>query len=137
MEDQKSKLVQNVQVILYGIMGGISLLLLIATLAVIAITLFGLFTPDTLLGDTKTAISTILYVLILLELVVILKHYFEYHHISVTRIVELGVIAVVREVIFHLLDWEWAQILAVSALLLVLGAMYLVRKMLPYDNMPD
>ena len=70
-------------------------------------------------------VDRILFILILIELFLILRHYLIYQAVSVRSIVEIGILAVGREVIFHVLELTPMEFFGYSALLLVLGAIHI------------
>ncbi len=105
------------------------IVLLVGVLVVIIRQLYTLFREDLFSAEVKHAIDNGLFVLILLELVVILLFYLRDHHVKVERVVELGIISIIREIIFHFFDLEVMRLLALGGILLVLGALFYVEKM--------
>jgi uncharacterized membrane protein (DUF373 family) len=102
--------------------------LMIGVLVVIIRQLYHLFTTDLFSAEIKSAVDNGLFILILLELFVVLLFYLRNHHIKVERVVEVGIISVVRELIFHALDMEVLRLFALSGVLLVLGLLFFIEK---------
>src|SRR5882762_8054808 len=76
-----------------------------------------------LLGGTdfSAVISDILFILVLIELFRLLVIYLEEHRISVATMVEVGIVATLREVILiGALHIEWERLLVVCAFILTL-----------------
>lgn len=72
--------------------------------------------------------SDILFILILVEIFRLLIIYLQEQRISVGVAVEVSIVSILREVIIRgALEISWQQILAVCALLIVLGGLLLVR----------
>jgi uncharacterized membrane protein (DUF373 family) len=77
-----------------------------------------------LLGGTdfSAVIADILFILVLIELFRLLIIYLEEHRISVATMVEVGIVATLREVILRgAMQIEWRQMLVLCAFLLTLG----------------
>ncbi len=89
----------------------------------ILISLNGLLT-----ADIGKLLNDILFLLILIELFTILYAYLKEHSIKVERIVELGIIAVVRETIFRMDEMPIDRIYAFSAFLVVLAVIFFVER---------
>ena len=78
----------------------------------------------TLLGGTdfSAVIADILFILVLIELFRLLLIYLEEHRVSVATMVEVGIVATLREVILMgALQVEWRQMLVLCAFILTLG----------------
>ncbi|HZE68339.1 MAG TPA: phosphate-starvation-inducible PsiE family protein [Pyrinomonadaceae bacterium] len=72
--------------------------------------------------DFSAVISDILFVLVLIELFRLLVIYLELHRISVSTMVEVGIVATLREVILTgAMQVEWRQMLVLCAFILTLG----------------
>jgi uncharacterized membrane protein (DUF373 family) len=72
--------------------------------------------------DFSAVIADILFILVLMELFRLLIIYLEEHRISVATMVEVGIVATLREVILRgALQVDWRQMLVLSAFLLTLG----------------
>lgn len=106
----------------------IIMLLMVALVATIVSKLFVLFTSDLWLGGVKVVITEILFVLILVELFTILTSYLESGKIKVQRIVEVGIISIIREVMFVVFEISALQIFAISGLLLVFALLFVVER---------
>jgi uncharacterized membrane protein (DUF373 family) len=77
-----------------------------------------------LLGGTdfSAVISDILFILVLIELFRLLVIYLEEHRISVATMVEVGIVATLREVILiGAMQVDWRQMLVLCAFILTLG----------------
>src|SRR5260370_28210842 len=77
-----------------------------------------------LLGGTdfSVVISDILFILVLIELFRLLVIYLEEHRISVATMVEVGIVATLREVILKgAMQVDWRQMLVLCAFILTLG----------------
>src|SRR5258705_5729249 len=72
--------------------------------------------------DFSAVIADILFILVLIELFRLLIIYLEEHRISVATMVEVGIVATLREVILTgAMQIEWRQMLVLSACLLTLA----------------
>ena len=77
-----------------------------------------------LLGGTdfSAVIADILFILVLIELFRLLIIYLEEHRVSVATMVEVGIVATLREVILKgAMQIEWRQMLVLCVFLLTLG----------------
>jgi uncharacterized membrane protein (DUF373 family) len=73
--------------------------------------------------DFSLIMGDVLFVLVLLELFRLLVIYLEEHRVSVSTMVEVGIVSTLREVIVKgALQIEWPALLVISAFLLSLGA---------------
>lgn len=113
-----------------GFLGrGLDAITLVLILGVLLLILKQIWTLVTFSGHSGThAIDTILYIVVLMELFIILFHYFDNHHIEVARVVEIGIISLIREIIFKVEALEVMQLFAIATLLLVLGALFYIEK---------
>jgi uncharacterized membrane protein (DUF373 family) len=72
--------------------------------------------------DFSLVIADILFILVLIELFRLLIIYLEEHRISVATMVEVGIVATLREVILTgVMQVDWRQMLVLSAFLLTLA----------------
>ena len=72
--------------------------------------------------DFSLVIGDILFLLVLLELFRLLVIYLEEHRVSVSTMVEVGIVSTLREVILRgALHVEWQQLLVVCAFILTLA----------------
>jgi uncharacterized membrane protein (DUF373 family) len=72
--------------------------------------------------DFSLVVGDILFLLVLLELFRLLVIYLEEHRVSVSTMVEVGIVSTLREVILRgALHVEWQQLLVVCAFILTLG----------------
>jgi len=72
--------------------------------------------------DFSAVIADILFVLVLIELFRLLIIYLEEHRISVSTMVEVGIVSTLREVILKgPLEIDWRQMLVLCAFILTLG----------------
>jgi uncharacterized membrane protein (DUF373 family) len=86
---------------------------------------------------TSQILSEIMYVLILMEVYRLLIFYLREHRISVTLAVEVALVSTLREVIFMgAQDFEAMRLVALSVLLVVLGALLAAERWAGYlrDN---
>jgi uncharacterized membrane protein (DUF373 family) len=76
-----------------------------------------------LLGtDFSAVIADILFILVLIELFRLLIIYLEEHRISVSTMVEVGIVSTLREVILKgAMQVDWRQMLVLCAFILTLG----------------
>jgi uncharacterized membrane protein (DUF373 family) len=74
--------------------------------------------------DFRVVISEVLFMLVMVEVVRLLIVYLKEHRVAVDFMVELGIVATLREIVLRgLIDLPWAQVIAVSVFLLALGAL--------------
>ncbi|MBF2003733.1 MAG: phosphate-starvation-inducible PsiE family protein [Synechococcales cyanobacterium C42_A2020_086] len=82
--------------------------------------------------DFPAVTADILFLLILVEMFRLLIIYLQEQRVSIGVAVEVSIVSILREVIVHgVLEAPWTQILAACSLLLVLGALMVVRVWLP------
>jgi|SRR5882672_3352796 len=91
--------------------------------------------------DFSAVIADILFILVLIELFRLLIIYLEEHLVSVATMVEVGIVATLREVILKgAMQVDWRQMLVLSAFLLTLGVLLRyagVRIVRPPTRTPD
>jgi uncharacterized membrane protein (DUF373 family) len=102
--------------------------LIIALLIIIIKELYYLFASTIWNGDVKIAIDMILFIFILIEIFTILIAYLKTEFIKVERIVEVGIISLVRDLIFHATTMEPTRTYGLSAILLVFGLLFFIEK---------
>ncbi|HEV7674271.1 MAG TPA: phosphate-starvation-inducible PsiE family protein [Candidatus Angelobacter sp.] len=74
--------------------------------------------------DFRGVIAQILFMLVMVEVVRLVIIYLEEHRVAVDFMVELGVVATLREVVLRgVTELAWQQVIALTAFLLALGAM--------------
>jgi uncharacterized membrane protein (DUF373 family) len=74
--------------------------------------------------DFSFVIGDILFILVLLELFRLLLIYLEEHRVSVSTMVEVGIVSTLREVILRgALHIEWQQLLVLCAFIATLGVL--------------
>jgi uncharacterized membrane protein (DUF373 family) len=74
--------------------------------------------------DFRNVIAEVLFVLVMVELVRLLIIYLREHRVAVDFMVELGIVSTLREVVLRgVVELPWEQIIALSVLLLSLGAL--------------
>lgn len=110
-----------------GIFNLLVILLIIGLLIIILRELYNLFT-GVFSAKISVIINGVLFIFILIELFTILTSYLQFEHIKVERIVEVGIISIVRDTIFHAFELEPAKMYGLSALLLVFGVLFFVEK---------
>jgi uncharacterized membrane protein (DUF373 family) len=72
--------------------------------------------------DFSAVIADILFILVLIELYRLLIIYLDEHHVSVSTMVEVGIVSTLREVILKgALDVDWKQMLVLCAFILTLA----------------
>lgn len=103
-------------------------LLIVALLFMIIRQIFILFSGPIWALEIKEKIDTMLFALILVELFTILFFYLKEHRIKVDRIIEVGIISLVRDVIFKVYETEVNRLFAMAAILVVLGALFFIEK---------
>ena len=79
-------------------------------------------------GDITHTIDGILFAFILVELFTILYTYLVKHYIKVERVIEVGIISIVREIIFKHLEMGTDMVYATATLLIALGVLFLIEK---------
>ncbi len=79
--------------------------------------------------EVETVLQGIVLILIFLEIFEIIVLYFLYHHVSMKNIMELGVLALVKELLItlDLKAFGWEMLIAVSALILSMGLIYVLE----------
>jgi uncharacterized membrane protein (DUF373 family) len=74
--------------------------------------------------DFSAVVADILFILVLIELFRLLVIYLEEHRMSVATMVEVGIVATLREVILKgAMQVEWRQMLVLCAFILTLGVL--------------
>lgn len=93
---------------------------LIITSAIIIVTSY----QDLLSGSVDKAIQDGLFVLILLELFYVVRSFVKYNSVNVGLIVNVGIIAAVKEMVFQLKRLDWQLGLAFGIIFITLGVLY-------------
>ncbi len=79
--------------------------------------------------DVQEVLQEIVTILIFLEIFEILSLYFLHHHVNIKNVVEIGVLALVKELLINLnlqaLGWE--TLLAMAVLIFVMGILYILE----------
>src|SRR6266403_4360594 len=74
--------------------------------------------------DFRVVIAEVLFMLVMVEVVRLVIIYLEEHRIAVDFMVELGIVATLREIVLRgVTELSWQQVIALTALLLALGAL--------------
>jgi uncharacterized membrane protein (DUF373 family) len=74
--------------------------------------------------DFRQVIAEVLFMLVMVEVVRLLIVYLQEHRVAVDFMVELGIVATLREIVLRgVVELDWAHILALSAFLLALGGL--------------
>jgi uncharacterized membrane protein (DUF373 family) len=74
--------------------------------------------------DFRGVIAQVLFILVMVEVVRLVIIYLEEHRVAVDFMVELGIVATLREIVLRgATELAWQQLLALTALLLALGAL--------------
>jgi uncharacterized membrane protein (DUF373 family) len=97
----------------------------LALFALMARTIVGLFREVLARAlDFRVVIAEVLFVLVMVEVVRLLIIYLQEHRIAVDFMVELGIVATLREIVLRgVVELDWKQVIAMSILLLALGAL--------------
>ena len=97
----------------------------LALFALMARTIVGLFREVLARAlDFRVVIAEVLFVLVMVEVVRLLIIYLQEHRIAVDFMVELGIVATLREIVLRgVVELDWRQVAAMSILLLALGAL--------------
>ncbi len=79
--------------------------------------------------DAQAVLQRVVTILIFLEVFEILSMYFLHHHVHLRSVVELGVLAIVKELLvtLNLQELGWENMLALAALILVMGILYILE----------
>ena len=89
-------------------------------------------------SDFSAVISDILFILVLIELFRLLVIYLEEHRVSVATMVEVGIVATLREVILiGAMQVDWRQMLVLCAFILTLGVVLRYSGVRLEMNAPD
>ncbi len=106
------------------------IILALITMAYVAYMLYDLATMMFHGFDVEEALHEFLLVIILLELFELLSLYIKEHHVSMRRVAELGVVALVRKLVitadYSTMGWETLTSMAV--LIFVLGWIYIQER---------
>lgn len=110
----------------------------------LGLALFGLMTRSLaelvrqLLAPTiefRSVIAEVLFMLVMVELVRLLLIYLQEHRFAVDFMVELGIVATLREVVLRgVVELSWEQITALSVFLLALGFLLRFGDLRPLDG---
>lgn len=74
--------------------------------------------------DFRAVIAEVLFMLVMVELVRLLMIYLQEHRLAVDFMVELGIVATLREIVLReVVELNWEQIAALSVFLLALGVL--------------
>ncbi len=90
--------------------------------------LYLLFFHDIFFGNVKDVASSILFTIILVELISLLFSYIREHVIKIERVVEIGIISIIRESLFFIFESDYLHIFAVSFLLFVMSLFYFLEQ---------
>ncbi len=74
-------------------------------------------------------LQQIVVILIFLEIFEILSLYFLHHHVYLRNIMEIGVLALVKELLvtLNLQELGWENMIAIATLILVMGVLYILE----------
>lgn len=112
------KLISNIAIIL----------LIIALIITIFFKLYVLFFADIASGNFQNIINDLLLTIILIELFTILYSYLQKYYIKVERVIELGIISIIREILFKVQEFEISRIYAIAVLLVSFGVLFIIEK---------
>jgi uncharacterized membrane protein (DUF373 family) len=74
--------------------------------------------------DFRVVIAEVLFMLVMVEVVRLIIIYLEQHRVAVGFMVELGIVATLREIVLRgVTELSWDQIAALSVFLIALGAL--------------
>ena len=74
--------------------------------------------------DFRVVIAEVLFMLVLVEVVRLLIVYLQEHRVAVDFMVELGIVATLREIVLRgVIELDWKQVIAVTVFLAALGAL--------------
>jgi uncharacterized membrane protein (DUF373 family) len=90
--------------------------------------LYNIFFLEFFKGEFSNIIDELILTLILMEVFTILYTYLVKHHISVERVVELGIISIVREMLFKTHEFEASKIYSISVLLVAFGLIFFIER---------
>lgn len=76
------------------------------------------------LGSVDQAVQDGLFVLILLELFYVVRSFVKYNSVNVGLIVNVGIIAAVKEMVFQLNNLTWQLAVSFAVIFLSLGVLY-------------
>ncbi len=79
-------------------------------------------------NNVSGAIGSILYIIIIIELFVILTDFVLERHISITRVIEIGIISLVRDIIFKFEKLQADTMLSIGIVLVALAIMFWVTR---------
>ena len=126
MEREFSRMEKKIMAWLITMFDVVVIALGVITMLYVMILIFNL-AIDIFTGiNVEAVLQGIVLVLIFLEIFEIIGMYLKYHHVSMKNIAELGVLALVKELLITL-DFNeigWETLLAISALILALGVIY-------------
>lgn len=79
--------------------------------------------------DVEAVLQGIVLILIFFELFEIIAMYLLHHHVSMKNVVEIGVLAIVKEllIVMDLESIEWQSMMAMALLILVMGGLYVIE----------
>ncbi len=80
-------------------------------------------------SDAQGILQGVVTILIFLEIFEILSMYFLYHHVNLRSVVEIGVLAIVKELLvtLNLQELGWETMVAIATLILVMGILYILE----------
>jgi uncharacterized membrane protein (DUF373 family) len=80
--------------------------------------------------NVEDVLQNIVIILIFLEILEILSMYILYHHVAIKNVVEIGVLALVKELLvtLNLKELGWEMLIGIAALVLVMGWIYIQER---------
>jgi uncharacterized membrane protein (DUF373 family) len=100
---------------------GIGLALFALMVRTLARLLRELFAPTL---DFRVVIAEVLFMLVMVEVVRLVIIYLQEHRVAVDFMVELGIVATLREIVLRgVIELDWKQVAALSVFLVALGAL--------------
>ena len=90
--------------------------------------------------DFRGIIAQVLFMLVMVEVVRLVIIYLQEHRVAVDFMVELGIVATLREVVLRgITELSWQQVVAMTIFLLALGALLRfgdLRSTAPVEELP-
>jgi uncharacterized membrane protein (DUF373 family) len=87
--------------------------------------------------DFRGVIAEVLFMLVMVEVVRLVIIYLEQHRIAVDFMVELGIVATLREIVLRgVIELTWQQVVALTVFLLALGALLRFGNLRLADSSP-
>jgi uncharacterized membrane protein (DUF373 family) len=112
-------------------------LLAIGVLILIVRELIELFVVELWNFEAYTILGSIIATFLLIKIYGIFHSFLLQGYLKVERVVEVGIIAIVQEIIVHALTIDHLKLYALSVLLLALGGLFYLEKRFSNERNPD